>query len=60
MKAELMAQLNEESVAANIHEKIKDINTDNEMLAKIVSSQHYALCYHMDPIPPSIIVGSLM
>ena len=48
MKAELMAQLNEESVAANIHEKIKDINTDNEMLAKIVSSQHYALCYHMD------------
>ncbi|HMF73327.1 MAG TPA: alpha-amylase family glycosyl hydrolase, partial [Flavitalea sp.] len=48
MKAELMAQLNEESVAANIDEKIKHINTDNEMLAGIVSSQHYVLCYHMD------------
>jgi (1->4)-alpha-D-glucan 1-alpha-D-glucosylmutase len=48
MKTELMAQLNQETVAANIHEKIKQINTDNELLASIVSSQHYVLCYHMD------------
>jgi (1->4)-alpha-D-glucan 1-alpha-D-glucosylmutase len=48
IKSELMAQLNDETVAFNINEKIKEINTDNELLLSIVNSQHYALCYHMD------------
>ncbi|RYZ18623.1 MAG: malto-oligosyltrehalose synthase, partial [Sphingobacteriales bacterium] len=48
MKQELMKQLNDSVVSANIHEKVKQINTDNELLASIVHSQHYVLCYHME------------
>ncbi|RYF99679.1 MAG: malto-oligosyltrehalose synthase, partial [Chitinophagaceae bacterium] len=48
MKAELMSQLNDETVAANIQEKLKTINADNSALSYIIGSQHYALCFHMD------------
>ncbi|RYF87657.1 MAG: hypothetical protein EOO00_12250, partial [Chitinophagaceae bacterium] len=48
MKSELMQQLNDDAVSANIHEKVRQINADNELLSSIVHSQHYALVYHMD------------
>ncbi len=48
MKAELMAQLNDPSVASNIREKVEQINSDTDLLLHIIGSQHYVLCHHME------------
>lgn len=48
MKDDLLSLLHDPQYAAAISDKVKAINSDNEYLVKIISSQNYVLCIHTE------------